>query len=169
VRDIDLTARDLVIIRLVHRHRFLRSSHIVALIPGSRQAILRRLQLLFHHSFLERPRCQIDYYYNGGSREIVYGLGSKGGAVLRQEGAAVRSDWSEKNRAVKRIFLEHALMVSDFLVKLEISCREAGVRLLNPSDLRLTTMASWTNSRGKAIVFLVPVPSTKALIRRSFG
>ena len=58
-----LTERDREIIRLVHRHRFLRSSHICSLIPGSPQQLLRRLKLLYHHGFLERPRSQIDYYH----------------------------------------------------------------------------------------------------------
>jgi hypothetical protein len=29
--------------------------------------VLRRLQLLFHHGYLDRPRAQIDYY-RAGSR-----------------------------------------------------------------------------------------------------
>ena len=39
---IQLTERDREIIRLVHRHRFLRSSQIIALIGGSSQQIVRR-------------------------------------------------------------------------------------------------------------------------------
>jgi hypothetical protein len=143
VRSIDLTSRDRLILRLVHQHRFLRSSHIVAITSGSRQTVLRRLQLLYHHGYLERPRCQIDYYHSGGSREIAYGLGSKGATALKQEGVSVRDDWSEKNRAVKRMFLEHALMVSDFMVAVEASCREKGVKLLTPVDLGWQQPLRW--------------------------
>lgn len=140
VRPIKLTERDREIIRLVHRNRFLRSSHIIALVRGSSQQLLRRLQLLYHHGFLERPRAQIDYYRKGGSRCMVYGLGNKGGSLLRESlGIAIRNvSWGEKNRSVGGIFLAHALLVSDVMVALEVGCRNrAGVRLLAGDDLQL--------------------------------
>ena len=49
VVPIELTERDRDIIRLVHRHRFLRSPQITALLGGSSQQLLRRLQSLYHH------------------------------------------------------------------------------------------------------------------------
>jgi hypothetical protein len=128
IAPIHLTERDYDIIRLVHRHRFLRSSHIVALVGGSSQQFLRRLQLLYHHGYLERPRAQIDYYHKGGTRHIVYGLGNKGGMLLKRE-LGVGSpgiSWGEKNRSVRGIFLEHALLVSDVMVALELTCRKEG-------------------------------------------
>jgi DNA-binding Lrp family transcriptional regulator len=128
VVPIQLTDRDRDIIRLVHRHRFLRSHEIAALLGGSEQQIVRRLQLLFHHGYIERPRAQIQYYERGGSRAMAYGLGNKGGALLRQElGMAVDSDsWSEKNHAVGRVYLEHALLVADVMVAIELACRKRG-------------------------------------------
>src|SRR5713226_8429378 len=107
--------RDRDIIRLVHRHRFLRSHQIVALMGGSPQQLSRRLKLLYHHGYLERPRAQLQYYERGGSKSIAYGLGNKGGTLLKQAlGIAVRPvSWGEKNRSVGRIYLEHALLVSD--------------------------------------------------------
>src|ERR1035438_6307979 len=117
VPAIKLTERDREIIRLVERFRFVRSSHICSLIPGSPQQLLRRLQLLYHHGFLERPRAQLDYYHRGGSRHMVYGLGSKGAALLRSDlgPGFVQVRWGEKNRAAGRVFLEHALLVSDVI------------------------------------------------------
>src|ERR1022692_3204347 len=85
VEAMELTERDREIIRLVRRFRFVRSSHICSLIPGSQQQLLRRLKLLYHHGFLERPRAQIDYYQKGGSHHMVYGLGSKGAAFLQRD------------------------------------------------------------------------------------
>lgn len=73
---------------------------------------------------------------------MVYGLGGKGAAVLKQEtGLSFRElPWGEKNRSVGRIFLEHALLVSDVMVAIELSCRQNGrVRLL--SDLELLPSA----------------------------
>jgi hypothetical protein len=132
-----LTERDRQIIRLVERFRFVRSTHICSLIPGSQQQLLRRLKLLYHHGFLERPRAQIDYYHRGGSRHIVYGLGNKSSSLLKQElGVAFHErDWGEKNRSVGRVFLEHTLLVADVMVEIEIACRRTGIRLLTSRDL----------------------------------
>ena len=77
VASLCLTERDRAIIRLVHRHRFLRSSHIVSLSDGSPQQVLRRLQLLYHHGFLGGLASR-SYYHQGGARHIVYGLGKEG-------------------------------------------------------------------------------------------
>jgi len=145
VRPIQLTARDRQIIRFVHRHRFLRSSHIVALIGGSAQQVLRRLQLLYHHGYLERPRAQIDYFQRGGSHCMVYGIGNKGAALLKQESTIPfhQLNWSAKNRSVGRIFIEHALLVSDIMVKIELACRDNGrIRLLSGDELTLPTAIS---------------------------
>ena len=80
-----LGERDWQIIRLVHRHRFLRSDQIAAFIGGSQQWIVRRLQLLFHHGYLERPHAQLESYYRPGSRAIVHGVGKKGEELLRRD------------------------------------------------------------------------------------
>ncbi len=143
VAPIQLTERDRQIIRLVHRHRFLRSPHIVALLGGSTQQVLRRLKSLYHHSYLERPRAQLDYYHQGGSRHIVYGLGDKGWELVKRErGIDFRNlSWSEKNRSVGRIFLEHAILVSDVMVALELACRHNGIRLLTEQELALSSDA----------------------------
>ena len=137
VAPMQLTERDRNIIRLVYRHRFLRSSHIVSLIGDSPQQILRRLKLLYHHGFLERPRSQINYYHQSGSRHIVYGLGSKSSTFLSQELSAGFRDvpWDERNQSVGGMFLEHALLVSDIMVAIELSCRQRGIRLITEDEL----------------------------------
>ncbi len=135
---IRLTERDREIIRLVQKNRFLRSTHIIQLLNASAQQVIRRLQLLYHHSYLERPRTQITYY-ECGSRPMVYGLGRKGAALLRREQGAFHGfDWSEKNHSVTRLFFEHALLISDVMVSLEIACRKSGrMRLFVGQDLPL--------------------------------
>jgi len=131
---LQLTGRDHQIIRLVDRHRFLRSQEIVALIGGPSQPVLRRLHLLYHHGYLERPRAQLEYFHQGGSRPMVYGLGDKGAALLKREDG-IR--WGAKNRSVGRLFLEHALLVSEMMVAMELACRQRGLRLLMDNDLPL--------------------------------
>jgi DNA-binding Lrp family transcriptional regulator len=135
IKPIRLTDRDLEILRLVHRHRFLRSSHIVRLVQGSPQQILRRLKLLFHHGCLERPRAQIDYFNRAGSQPIIYGLGNKGAGMLRLE-LPVNLNW--KNQSVGRLFLDHAVLTADVMVAFELACRSrADVRLLDGEQVPL--------------------------------
>ena len=137
VAPIQLTKRDREIIRLVHRHRYLRSHQIVALLDESRQQVLRRLKLLYHHGYLTRPRAQIEYYERGGTRPMVYGLGSKGGKVLERE-LGVTVSGKENDDGVGRMFLEHAILVSDAMVCLELACRKSGdVQLLYEDQLAL--------------------------------
>ena len=137
VAPIRLTERDQKILRLVHRHRFLRSYQITALIGGSAQNLSRRLQWLFHHGYLERPRAQLQYYERSGSQTIAYGLGNKSGSLLQLNPAS----WGEKNHAIGRIYLAHALLVSDVMVALELACRQRGIRLLHEDELNLPVEA----------------------------
>jgi hypothetical protein len=115
----------------------LRSTHICSLISGSSQHILRRLKFLYHHGYLERPRIQIEYYHEGGSREFVYGLGRKGALFIHKElGCELGSLlWDTKNGAIGRVFLKHALLVSDIMVAIEPACREKPIRLLTEREL----------------------------------
>src|SRR5437867_1272727 len=124
VASMQLTDRDRQIIRLVHRHRFLRSTQIVALIGDSSQQLLRRLKLLYHHGFLERPRSQLDYYHRGGSRHIVYGLGNQGAAMLQQDlGVGFRELSPDENKpSAGGGFLERAGLVADVMVAIELAC-----------------------------------------------
>src|SRR3984893_15622727 len=118
-----LTPRDSEILRAVQRHRLLRSTHLIALLDGSRQTRLRRWQLLFHHGYLDRPAAQLDWYA-AGSEPMVYALGNRGGAVLAaadDRSGALR--WDTKNRNVSRQFLRHTLAVAEVMVAFEVACR----------------------------------------------
>ena len=49
-----------------------------------------------------------------------------------------RPRWNDKNRSVGRLFLEHALLVSDVMVSLELACRKHGsVRPLTGDDIQI--------------------------------
>ena len=139
-----LTSRDAEVLRLVASYRFLRSPHILVLLGGSRQQLLRRLQTLFHHGYLERPPCQIDYFLYGGSHAMVYGLGNRGAAYLHRTGALSvrRLDCGVRNRSIRRLFLDHALMVSDILFAVETACRASGDVQFVRSDDFLPSIAN---------------------------
>lgn len=136
VRTMILTPRDLGILRAVHRHRLLRSTQLILLLAASRQATLRRLQLLFHHGYLDRPAMQLDWYARG-SEPLVYALGKRGAEILEAEGVARRGvRWDTKNRNLSRVFLHHALAVAEVMVAFEVVCRSReGVRLIPPEKV----------------------------------
>ena len=128
---IQITPRDWEILRHVSEHRLLRSSEIVALARGSAQQVLRRLQLLYHQGLLDRPRCQIDYYYHAGSRPMVYSLTPKGSSLLSSGEMLSRATNTES-----RLFLEHAVQTSEILVAIELACRRSDrVRFLSARDI----------------------------------
>ena len=54
IRNFALTTRDKEIIRQVERFRFLRSRQICRLVEGAIVQILRHLQRIYHHGYLEK-------------------------------------------------------------------------------------------------------------------
>lgn len=131
-----LTPRDREILRAVYRHRLLSSRHLTALAGGSPQQILRRLQLLFHHGYLDRPKAQLDWYARG-SEPLVYALAKSGAAALGEAGevgGGIR--WDTKNRTLSRAFLRHTLAVAEVMVAFEVACRNRKeVELIGPEEI----------------------------------
>src|ERR1700694_3548973 len=117
-----VTDDDVVILRLLARHRFLRSTHIAALVDRSLARTNDRLLRLFHSGHVDLPRAQLDYYPTSGSGPIVYALDDLGARLLTErDGTAVANiEWSRKNREAGRPFIEHQLEVVDFQVALEL-------------------------------------------------
>jgi Replication-relaxation len=151
---IELTERDKDILYAVYRYRFLRSHQIVQLATGSNQKVLRRLQKLYHHGYLERPLCQLDYFQKKGSHYIVYGLARCGFLYLRKTNTLPpeSSDPSAQNHQVKRLFLEHALMISDIMFTMEIECRKSDkIRLLIGEELSTGFSGTGHHSKGWAV------------------
>ena len=119
-----LQERDKEIIHQVYRYRFLNSRQIDSLVEGSSQRILRRLGGLFHEDYLSRPIEQIRPYKTG-SEPMIYGIGNKGIEILKNEFAIPKNkiDWTRKNRGVRQIYLDHQMMISNFMVCLELACK----------------------------------------------
>jgi hypothetical protein len=136
-----LTARDVAILHAVARYRFLSSTLIIRLIGGSSQQILRRLQLLFHHGYLDRPTSQIAqlaHAFDLGNRPFVYGLGRAGAQVLAEAGIPLkeRLDWTTKNARATAQFLAHTIETAEAMIGFELACREEGtLELIDHHDL----------------------------------
>ena len=131
-------ARDVEIIRQVARHRFLRSTHLFALIGGSPPRIGERLAPLYHAGFLDRPRSQIEYHVRGGgSAPMVYALGTRGAQLLKIQDGLENADldWARKNHTSGREFILHTLAVADVRVALTVACRQRkGFTLVEPDQ-----------------------------------
>jgi hypothetical protein len=130
-----LTERDIEIIKLVHKHRFLSSEQIFALIEGSTQQLARRLQLLFHAGYLDRPKAQLARVHEGiFNQPMVYALGKEGALLLslRMDVPLSKVDWSAKNRESKGLFIDHTLMVADFMIAIQLACEQTpGLRYID--------------------------------------
>jgi hypothetical protein len=143
-------SRDLLILNHIHKHRFLTSEHIAALVPGGPQGIRRRLYKLFHGGYLDRPREQIRPFRRGGDH-YVYGLGRKGYELLRRTNdiPSTRCDWTGKNREVKQRYIGHTLLIAHFMVCLELACRRnPHLALIEPSEILARPPAGMSSAAG---------------------
>jgi hypothetical protein len=132
------------------------------LVGGSPQGVVRRLQLLFHHGYLERPRAQLKFVAGGGSQAIAYGLGRKGAELLRRElNMPAEAGYDEEQRnAVGGMFFDHTLLVSSIMVALELASRKRGVRLLHEDELALPVKKRpfqwWVKLAGNTKLGVIP-------------
>ncbi len=136
-----LTARDFAIIHAVARFRFLTSTQIIRLAGGSAQQILRRLQLLFHYGFLDRPKvqaAQLAHVFDFGNWPFVYGLGQVGAHALAARGISLKEelDWTAKNARAVALFLAHTIETAETMIAFELACREQRApKLIDHHDL----------------------------------
>lgn len=164
---IQLTVRDAHIIRQVHRHRFLRSNDIATLFGGSAQPVLRRLQRLYHHGYLDRPAAQLDYFREGGNRTMAYALGNRGAVFLHERFGIPRprGNWAGKNHSVTRIFLEHTLLVSHLMIAFEKACwHHSQTKLIQPDEL-LATIPAEQRKRNNPFQWSVNVKGKEKPVR----
>jgi Replication-relaxation len=133
-----VTDDDVQIVRQLARHRFLRSTHIAALVSRSLDRTNDRLSRLFHAGYLDRPHAQLDRFPFAGSSHFVYALADRGARLLIEcDGVEFANvEWSRKNRLAGRPFIEHQLEIIDFYVGLQCAARaRADVQLIHPNEM----------------------------------
>jgi len=134
IRGLSITPRDLEIVRRVARHRFVTSRQIARALAAPVQPVLRRLHLLFHHGYLDRPRSQIEYFHQGGSRHMIYGLGSRAASLLTP---GAESSFRSRDRGVGRLHLRHTVLIAEVLIRIESACTQLhNTRFIPESELR---------------------------------
>jgi len=128
-----ISETDLKILQDLANYRVLDTRHILALHPKvSKRTIQRRLKLLFHAGFLERPIQQFSQYKYPS--HIIYTLGRKGAKFLFPSERTTK--WRKK---LKSAFLWHSLMISNFRVILNSALeKERKSRLVNWQEENIT-------------------------------
>lgn len=117
-----LTSDDIAVIHHVANHRFLRSTHLLRLLPHRpAKKLIERMGQLYHAGYLDRPRAQLDYYDRAGSAPMVYAPGDRCSEIVSTM-AGIK--WRDKNRLARRPYIEHALSVADVMVAIEVSARD---------------------------------------------
>ncbi len=135
---LQLTPRDVALLRDVAEFRFLNTPQILALHPGGERNLLRRLAAMFSLGFLDSPKTQGNAQLR--SSHLVYSLGRKSVEAL----AAKPEEREWILRRVREVehtspILGHALMISQLRVCLTLALRKKGStieRWLQGRDLK---------------------------------
>ena len=136
--NIRITDRDRRILAVVYEYRVLDSRQIARVMNAPVKRIVERLQLLYHHGLLDRPKVQtVGSRYTAGSRPIIYALGVRGADLLAEQYGELRSviRWGYKNSRLQYRYLEHRLMVSAVMVAFTIACRHNDAALVSQSQV----------------------------------
>ena len=161
-----LTERDKHIVMAVHSHRLLSAPQIEALFfqsqkpRGRKTSCQRRLQLLYHHSFLDRIPLPI--VMGEGRFPFVYALGDAGADLIASMSERDRADvgWKPTRNVLGPQFVSHLLAISDFRVV--IAC------LVQASDLDLKKWVDEAEFRSAAMKERVPFRLRGARVTRNY-
>lgn len=164
-KRLQITERDIEVLRLLSRYRYLRSSHLHALVGGkSYKRFIERLGHLYHEGgYVDRPAQQWQAI-NARYMPAVYELGDAGEQLLRELGALDQtlSPLLRKGRHGAIRQYRHDLMICDILASLEIGIRANGnLRLVTwPEILASPKMPAATRMAANPFAFPVSVAYT---------
>ncbi len=113
-----LTARDIRIVRSVYEMRFLTREQVQRLefAPSTASYCKRRLALLFHHGYLDRKFIPAPGSF--GSTRAIYCLTNKGARLIAHELKTdfADLDWRPRDSRRELYFLQHTLATNDFRI-----------------------------------------------------
>lgn len=137
---ITLTDRDAIILKALHKYRFLTTDHLQTLTQTeSRWGMNARLRLLYDHKYVDRPKAQAAIFSHADKRPTVYALGNKGAALMSERFGIIMPPsvyWTQKNRRVRERHIEHTLGISDFMIEIEAMCNAApNLHLIDQAEI----------------------------------
>jgi len=133
IPPLHLTERDVGILRLVERHRFVHSGHLCSALAGSVQHITRRLGRLFHAGFLDRPKAQL-LIQPRANAHMVCCITNAGQAILRERGFPTFASPPRARGETVALSLSHTLRVTDVMLAFERTAAACGARFLHRED-----------------------------------
>jgi hypothetical protein len=166
---IQLTDRDIEILRWLYRYRFLRAPQLVAFLkPKSEKRFIERLGDLYHETgLIDRPKAQwrsFDARYS----PIIYELSVKGQKHLEALGALSQraTSLARRGRPGSMLQFDHAMMIVDATVEVELETITAPDQRFVPVDEILERAPDTTSSASKPLAIPVtirPCPELPAL------
>jgi len=169
---LELTGRDVQIIRSIHACRALTTAQIHSLLfaapdkndsqqaPASREISTRcqrRLQLLYHHGYLHRE--EQPQRLAEGRKPLVYFLDGKGARLLSElrRGQEEEITWKKKDNRISPMFLEHLLATNDVRIAIQLAAEKHALTLerwleektLKSSAMKDYVLATWTDGGGR--------------------
>lgn len=172
-KQIQRTSRDLEILRLLSRYRYLRSTHLHALTSGkSHKRFVERLGDLYHEcGYVNRPQQQWQAI-NARYMPVVYELSKAGEQVLAQYGAAHDSEavFTRKHLHDLGRQFRHELMICDILSSIEIGVRaDPTLRFISwPEILANPKMPAATRNAARPMAAEVSVTYTPPGTQQSY-
>jgi hypothetical protein len=124
------TERDIEILKLLVRFRYLPSDYIHAFVGGSMGALTRRLNLLSRkpNLYLARPHQQRETA-DANYRHLIYEVDERGSRILKERGVSFLPKSNHRN-------FVHELMVSQLMASFELGARERqNIRLIPWSEI----------------------------------
>lgn len=118
-----LTTRDVEILQLIDRFKYLTSKQLVDLLTTSRQAINKRLKLLFHHHYVGKLPAQLSLKLFNSPDVYFIQFDRKAAKLLRIRSITLPHQRRYNQKQVKREHLQHSLMTNDILISFELASR----------------------------------------------
>lgn len=119
-----LTVRDIEILLFVDQFKNLTSKQLAEILITSRQAINKRLKLLFHRHYLGKlPALLSPKLFNSPDVYFIQ-LDRKAAKTLSKRGVTLPHQKRYNQKQVKREHLQHTLMTNDILISFELASRK---------------------------------------------
>jgi Replication-relaxation len=122
-KTVVMTKRDIAILRLLYRYRYLRLAQLIAFLkPKSEKRLVERLGDLFHETgFIERPKAQWREV-DARCTPMIYELTRKGERYLAAHALLPHrvTSLSRRSRQGATVQFGHAMMIVDALADIEL-------------------------------------------------
>lgn len=146
------TERDLALLLTCARFRFASSVQLARSVGGSPQVVVRRLQHLFAHGYVDRPPSQFTHLaaFVEGSQPLIYALARKGAQCLAEHGHRIRASihgLTQTNESATAPFLAHTLEIADVVIAAEQDCTAHDYQLIDQHELIAYAMPEATRKK----------------------